>query len=103
MKTHATIIIVFATAAIALAQAMDQASQPPQINVSGSAEVKVAPDEIYLRPGVETRHENLDDAKRQNDERIVQNTAPSAESEATLSLGQISVSATVNVSFLIAK
>jgi uncharacterized protein YggE len=46
------------------------AAQPPQISVSGSAEVKVAPDEIYLRVGVETRHENIQDAKRQNDERI---------------------------------
>ena len=37
------------------------------ISVSGSAEVKVAPDEIYLRLGVETRHPNLEDAKKQND------------------------------------
>jgi uncharacterized protein YggE len=42
----------------------------PQINVSGSAEVKVAPDEIHLRVGVETRNENLDVARRQNDERV---------------------------------
>ena len=43
---------------------------PPLISVSGSAEVKVAPDEIYLRVGVETRHEKLADAKNENDERI---------------------------------
>jgi len=42
----------------------------PQINVSGSAEVKVAPDEIHLSVGVETRDENLNVAKQQNDERI---------------------------------
>ena len=41
-----------------------------QINVSGSAEVKVAPDEIRLSVGVETRDENLDVARQQNDERI---------------------------------
>jgi len=41
-----------------------------QINVSGSAEVKVAPDEIRLNVGVETRDEKLDVARRQNDERI---------------------------------
>ena len=44
--------------------------KPPLISVSGSAEVKVAPDEIYLRCGVETKSNNLDEAKRQNDERM---------------------------------
>lgn len=43
---------------------------PPLISVSGSAEIKVAPDEIYLRVGVETRHEKLADAKNENDERV---------------------------------
>ena len=43
---------------------------PRLINVSGSAEVKVAPDEVDLSVGVETRHESLEQAKRQNDERI---------------------------------
>jgi uncharacterized protein YggE len=43
---------------------------PPMISVSGSSEVKVAPDEIDLRVGVETRNEKLDDAKRENDERV---------------------------------
>jgi uncharacterized protein YggE len=40
------------------------------ISVTGSSEVKVAPDEIDLRVGVETRSEKLDDAKRDNDERV---------------------------------
>jgi len=40
------------------------------LSVSGSAEVKVAPDEIHLRVGVETRSEILAEAKKQNDERI---------------------------------
>jgi uncharacterized protein YggE len=44
----------------------------PQISVSGSAEVKVAPDEIYLNVGVETRSANPADAKSQNDENISQ-------------------------------
>jgi uncharacterized protein YggE len=47
-----------------------QVPQPPIISVSGSAEVKVVPDEIYLRLGVETRHESLELAKKQNDERV---------------------------------
>ncbi len=41
-----------------------------QINVSGSAEVKVVPDEIRLSVGAETRDQNLDEARKQNDERI---------------------------------
>ncbi len=46
-----------------------------QINVSGSAEVKVVPDEIRLRVGVETRDQNLDMARRQNDERLASTLA----------------------------
>ena len=45
-------------------------SAPRTINVSGSAEVKVVPDEIFLRVGIETRDENLQIAARQNDESI---------------------------------
>jgi uncharacterized protein YggE len=54
-----------------LLPATAQWQQPPsQINVSGSAEVKVVPDEVDLNVSVETRNESLDEAKRQNDERI---------------------------------
>jgi hypothetical protein len=45
-------------------------TQPPLLEVSGSAEVKVAPDEVDLSVAVETRDENLDVAKRQNDDRV---------------------------------
>lgn len=48
------------------------APQPPQINVSGSAEVKVAPDEIWLDVSVETRSETLEPARVENDEKIAQ-------------------------------
>ena len=69
MKTH--LILAFAIAHFSLTPAFSQApAQPPLISVSGSAEVKVAPDEIFLRVGVETRHEVLEDAKNQNDERV---------------------------------
>ena len=69
MKTHHLAAILCVT--LPLAQAVGQIlAQPPLITVSGFAEVKVAPDEIYLRVGVETRHEKLEDAKRQNDERV---------------------------------
>jgi len=45
-------------------------SSPPLVSVTGSAEVKVAPDEIHLTLGVETRDANLDQAKSQNDAKI---------------------------------
>ena len=61
----ATLIALPFTSAIA-----QQMTQPPQINVSASAEVKVVPDEIFLSVGVETRDENLTEAQRQNDERV---------------------------------
>ncbi|MEP6662120.1 MAG: SIMPL domain-containing protein [Verrucomicrobiota bacterium] len=48
------------------------APPPPQINVSGSAEVKVAPDEIWLDVSVETRSETLDPARIENDGKIAQ-------------------------------
>ncbi len=62
-----TIVAGVLTASPAFAQ---QPQEPPVISVSGSAEVKVAPDEVYLRVGVETRHASLDEAKKQNDERV---------------------------------
>ena len=42
----------------------------PLISVSGSAEVKVVPDEIYLQVGIETRDADLPTAKKQNDDSI---------------------------------
>jgi len=42
----------------------------PQVSVAGSAEVKVAPDEVRLRVAVETRAETLDPARIENDQKI---------------------------------
>jgi len=65
------LIIAFVIVNFSLHSVLSQvAAPPPMISVSGSAEVKVAPDEIFLRVGVETRHENLESAKKQNDERV---------------------------------
>jgi uncharacterized protein YggE len=64
-------LLAVALAALPLSPVIAQvAQQPPLISVSGSAEVKVAPDEIHLSVGVETRHENLAEAKRQNDDGV---------------------------------
>jgi len=40
------------------------------VTVSGDAEVKVAPDEVILNLGVETRHKVLAEVKRLNDQRM---------------------------------
>jgi len=64
------ILSLAAAALFTLPAFSQQLPEPPQISVSGSAEVKVAPDEIYLRLGVETRDAALEVAKKQNDERI---------------------------------
>lgn len=68
MKTR--LILSLAVAAIAALPAYSQQPPPPQISVSGTSEVKVVPDEIYLRLGVETRDAALEVAKKQNDERV---------------------------------
>jgi len=47
-----------------------QSEVKPQISVSGSAEIKVAPNEVHLNVGVETRDESLDGAKQRNDDRV---------------------------------
>ncbi len=42
-------------------------STPRTISVSGNAEIKVAPDEIIVTLGVETSHNDLETAKKEND------------------------------------
>lgn len=54
---------------LALAEAQ-VAPAKPVISVSGSAEIRVAPDEVNLRLGVESRDPKLDTAVQQNDVKI---------------------------------
>ena len=68
MNTRTILLLVIAL--FTVPRAFSQAPPPPQISVTGSAEVKVAPDEIHLSVGVETRDEAMGEAKRQNDERV---------------------------------
>jgi uncharacterized protein len=57
--------------AISLASASAQIYQPPpQINVSGSAEVKVVPDEVMLDVAVDTRAGTLEPARLENDRNV---------------------------------
>ena len=68
---NTNLLLAFSIVALPVVQAHAQTiSQPPQISVSGSAEVKVTPDQVFLRVGVENRDTVLDKAKRQNDESV---------------------------------
>ena len=67
MKIKSTFIILLASLTAALAQSQQP---PPQINVSGSAEIKVVPDEIRLRVAVESRNAALEEARLDNDTKI---------------------------------
>lgn len=76
MKNSAKTWFIIALLTLPLMPAIGQMpTPPPLISVSGSAEVKVAPDEINLRVGVETRNEDLAEARRDNDERISRSLA----------------------------
>lgn len=44
--------------------------QPPSVDVQGSADVKVVPDQVFIMFGVETSDPNLTVAKSSNDERV---------------------------------
>jgi uncharacterized protein len=66
------IAMILGAAQFASAQGVPDAAekQPATISVSGSAEVRVPPDEINLNVGVEVRHANLDEAKTLNDQKV---------------------------------
>ena len=68
MKTKFVLLLALSLAAASPAFA--QTTPPPQISLSGSAEVKVAPDEIMLNVVVETRNETLEPARLENDQKI---------------------------------
>lgn len=52
------------------AQAQQIPVLPPLVSVSGIGEVKVQPDEIVLNVGVDVRHKNLDEARKESDEKV---------------------------------
>ena len=68
MNTRMLLVVGFVMIPVLAATA--QLYKKGQINVSGSAEIKVVPDEVDLKVGVETRDASLEAARRQNDERI---------------------------------
>jgi len=62
------ILLAFALSLV-MVKAQDT-TREPQITITGSAEVRVAPDEVLIHAGVETRNENLDQARHEHDERM---------------------------------
>ncbi len=67
--------ITLAVCALVLAgtqplRAAEPLTSPRLVNVTGDAEVKIAPDEVVLILGVQTSDKNMQVAKSQNDERV---------------------------------
>ncbi|MBK8727838.1 MAG: SIMPL domain-containing protein [Holophagaceae bacterium] len=46
--------------------------QKEPFSVSGSADIKINPDLIYINLGIETRRPNLDTAKSDNDQSVIE-------------------------------
>jgi uncharacterized protein YggE len=63
-------VLVLASAFLVPCARGDEASSRPTVSVSGSAEMKVPPDEIYLDLGVEVRHKDLDAGKAESDRKV---------------------------------
>src|SRR2546423_11094876 len=64
-----SLILVFALCLAALS-AIAQGERQATIDVQGSADVKVVPDEVFIAFGVETSDPSLTASKTQNDERV---------------------------------
>ncbi len=62
MKTILAIVTVFVACS---------ASAEQTVNVTGDAEIKVAPDQVVLSLGVEVHAKVLDEARQENDKRVV--------------------------------
>ena len=62
--------LTFLTLALSLATLAAQDGQKPQITVSGTSEVLVAPDEAIIHVAVEIRNESLEQAQRLHNDRV---------------------------------
>jgi len=68
MKTIPLTILALALSLTAVSAQDGQ--RPPQITVSGTADVLVVPDEAIIHVAVEIRNENLDQARHLHDDRM---------------------------------
>ena len=62
------LIAILALGISLAAVSAQESSHPPQVTVSGTAEVMVTPDEAIIHVGAETRNENLEKARQMHDE-----------------------------------
>lgn len=53
-----------------VSDAWSQADEPPELSVTGSGEVRIVPDQVTLRFGIESRAETLDAAYQDNEQRV---------------------------------
>lgn len=67
--------------ALLLAAPLAAQEAPRSISVSGTAEIRVVPDEVILSLGVQTYHADLDTAKQENDARMARVLAVAREAE----------------------
>src|SRR5438045_350571 len=71
MKTFRTTIILFSFLCICIQSVFAQGYDPRRsISVSGNAEVKVIPDEVIISMAIETNSITLDNARKENDEKV---------------------------------
>lgn len=63
-------IVILALGISLAAVSAQESSHPPRVTVSGTADVRVTPDEAIIHVGVETRNENLEKARQAHDERM---------------------------------
>ncbi|MFC5270192.1 SIMPL domain-containing protein [Adhaeribacter terreus] len=72
MKRFALIpaLLLFGFTAFSQMQPINSAALPPLVSVSGTGEVKVQPDEIMLNLAVDVRGKTLEEARKQNDEKV---------------------------------
>src|SRR5512133_1182026 len=71
VKTLVALRVLLAASALARAESPERRT----VSVSGSADIKVAPDEIEFTLGIETRDKNLLVAKKQNSEKLQKTVA----------------------------
>ena len=55
---------------LSTAQAQQQVNLPPLVTVAGTGEVKVQPDEIMVTLAVDVRDKSLEQARKQNDDKV---------------------------------
>lgn len=68
LTSQAILLLLLIT--VPMVKADDLVRSPPTISVSGSAEVKVVPDEAILRFSIDSRETELDAAVEDNDQRV---------------------------------